>query len=89
MQKTMFEIKCSDCGKTARVPFKPTAGKPAYCETCFSKHRFPKSDSISKTNDFNPKQAWARRRESTQKNKVADQPIVFKWSYSTHDRETG
>ena len=25
----MFEIKCSDCGKTAMVPFKPTAGKPA------------------------------------------------------------
>ena len=23
MQKSMFEIKCSDCGKTARVPFKP------------------------------------------------------------------
>ena len=89
MQKTMFEIKCSDCGKTARVPFKPTAGKTAYCETCFSKHRFPKSDSISKTNGFNPKQAWARRRENTQGNKVADQPIVFKWSYSTHDRETG
>ena len=88
MQKTMFEIKCSDCGKTARVPFKPTAGKPAYCRECFSKHRFTQSDSVSKTNGFDPKQAWARRRENTQGNKAADQPIVFQWSYSTHVKET-
>ena len=88
MQKTMFEIKCSDCGKTARVPFKPTADKPAYCKTCFSKHRFPQSDGVSETNGFDPKQAWARRRENTQGNKAADQHSVFKWSYSTHDKET-
>jgi CxxC-x17-CxxC domain-containing protein len=84
----MFEIKCSDCGKTATVPFKPTAGKPAYCKTCFSKHRFTQSESVSKTNGFDPKQAWARRRENTQVNKAADQPIVFQWSYSTNDKET-
>ena len=88
MQKTMFEIKCSDCGKTARVPFKPTAGKPAYCKTCFSKRRFTQSESVSRANGFDPKQAWARRRENTQGNKAADQPIVFQWSYSTHDKET-
>jgi CxxC-x17-CxxC domain-containing protein len=23
MQKTMFEIRCSECGKTAMIPFKP------------------------------------------------------------------
>jgi CxxC-x17-CxxC domain-containing protein len=62
MQKTMFEIKCSDCGKQAMVPFKPTAGKPAYCRPCFSKHTFVQSGNIAKTNNFNPKQAWARRR---------------------------
>ena len=67
MQKSMFEIKCSDCGETAMVPFKPTAGKPAYCRTCFSKHRFTQSEGVSKTNGFEPKQAWARRRECTQK----------------------
>ena len=43
MQKSMFEIKCSDCGKTAMIPFKPTADKPAYCKTCFSKHMFKRS----------------------------------------------
>jgi len=88
MQKPMFEIKCSDCGKTAMVPFKPTAGKPAYCKICFSKRRFTQSEIVSKTNGFDPKQAWARRRENTQGNKAAEQPMVFQWSYSTHDKET-
>jgi CxxC-x17-CxxC domain-containing protein len=88
MQKSMFEIKCSDCGKTATVPFKPTEGKPAYCKTCFSKHMSNRLESVSKTNGFDPKQAWARRRENKQGNKEAGQPIVFQWSYSTHDKAT-
>jgi CxxC-x17-CxxC domain-containing protein len=87
MQKNMSEIKCSDCGKTAMVPFKPTEGKPAYCKTCFSKHMFNRSESVSKTNGFDPKQAWARRRENAQGNKAADHPIGFQWSYSTGDKE--
>jgi CxxC-x17-CxxC domain-containing protein len=87
MQKSMFEIKCSDCGKTAMVPFKPTEGKPAYCKTCFSKRRFTQSESVSKTNGFDPKQVWARRRENRQGNNEAGQPIVFQWSYSAHDKE--
>ncbi|MBT0159916.1 hypothetical protein G4O51_08020 [Candidatus Bathyarchaeota archaeon A05DMB-2] len=87
MQKNMFEIKCSDCGKTAMVPFKPTAGKPAYCKTCFSKHMFKHSESINKTNGFDPKQAWARRRNIRQEKKEAGHHSVFQWSYSTHDKE--
>ena len=74
--------------QNCKGPFKPTAGKPAYCKTCFLKHRFPQSEGVSKTNGFDPKQAWARQRENMQGNKAADQPIVFKWSYSTHDKET-
>lgn len=88
MQRTMFEIKCFDCGKTAMVPFKPTAGKPAYCKMCFSKHMFNRSESASKTERFDPKHAWARRRENTQGNNVADHPIGFKLSYSMYDKET-
>ena len=37
------EIKCSDCGKTATVPFKPTAGKPVYCRECLAKHSTPRT----------------------------------------------
>jgi len=57
----MFEIKCTDCGKTAVVPFKPTIGKPVYCRTCFSKHTLKQRESVSTSFSFDPKQAWARR----------------------------
>jgi CxxC-x17-CxxC domain-containing protein len=86
--KTAFEIKCTDCGKTATVPFKPTAGKPAYCKTCFSKRMFKRSESVSKTNGFDPKQAWARRRNIRQGKKEAGRPSLFQWSYSTNYKET-
>lgn len=63
-ERIMTEIKCSDCGKIATVPFKPTAGKPVYCRECLSKHR-SKSGRTSKSEDFtsDSKQAWSRRRE--------------------------
>ncbi|MEM1558079.1 MAG: CxxC-x17-CxxC domain-containing protein [Thermoproteota archaeon] len=34
-----YKIICSDCGKEAEVPFKPTEGRPVYCRECFQKHR--------------------------------------------------
>jgi len=37
--RTMYKITCSDCGKEAEVPFKPTEGRPVYCQECFRKHR--------------------------------------------------
>jgi CxxC-x17-CxxC domain-containing protein len=37
--REMFEATCSNCGKTAMVPFQPTTGKPVYCDDCFSKRR--------------------------------------------------
>jgi CxxC-x17-CxxC domain-containing protein len=61
-QKSMTEIKCSDCGKMASVPFKPTAGKPVYCRECLSKHRTIRTESTN--SNSNQKQAWSRRREN-------------------------
>ena len=68
-QRASTEIKCSDCGKTATVPFKPTAGKPVYCRECLGKHRTQRSESGPKMETRpsapeNEKQAWSRRRES-------------------------
>ncbi len=40
--REMHKIKCSDCGKDADVPFKPTEGRPVYCRDCFMKHRRPR-----------------------------------------------
>jgi CxxC-x17-CxxC domain-containing protein len=37
--REMFEATCSDCGNTAMVPFRPTSGKPVYCNDCFAKRR--------------------------------------------------
>ncbi|HLN46134.1 MAG TPA: CxxC-x17-CxxC domain-containing protein [Candidatus Sulfotelmatobacter sp.] len=62
------EIKCTDCGKLATVPFKPTAGKPVYCRECLAKRRTKRTDAGSRMEtrsqkQSNEKQAWSRRRE--------------------------
>lgn len=36
-QKEMYDAVCASCGKTCRVPFKPTSGRPVYCSECFAK----------------------------------------------------
>ena len=32
-------MRCSSCGKEAKVPFRPTNGKPVYCSDCFRAQR--------------------------------------------------
>ncbi len=66
-QQNRTEVKCSDCGKTTTVPFKPTAGKPVYCRECLGKHRTRRPETGSRTETRpqgaeNEKQAWSRRR---------------------------
>jgi CxxC-x17-CxxC domain-containing protein len=38
-QREMFSATCSNCGKEAQVPFRPTSGKPVYCSDCFQTQR--------------------------------------------------
>jgi CxxC-x17-CxxC domain-containing protein len=33
---SMHSAVCDSCGQNCEVPFKPTAGKPIYCDNCFS-----------------------------------------------------
>jgi len=35
--KQMHEAVCDKCGKKCEVPFRPTAGKPVFCNDCFEK----------------------------------------------------
>ena len=35
--KEYFETTCDKCGGPARVPFKPTEGRPIYCSECYAK----------------------------------------------------
>ena len=32
---TMTKVTCDECHKACEVPFRPTAGKPVYCNDCF------------------------------------------------------
>ncbi len=32
---TMHQAICNQCGKPCEVPFRPTEGKPVYCNACF------------------------------------------------------
>jgi CxxC-x17-CxxC domain-containing protein len=37
--REMFTVTCSSCGRDAQVPFRPTSGKPVYCNDCFASRR--------------------------------------------------
>ena len=64
MQRTLHETKCSECNQVTLVPFKPTPGKPVYCKTCFAKRLTKQPTRTNMSHAFEPKQAWARRRQS-------------------------
>lgn len=35
----MFKATCNECKKTCEVPFRPSNGKPVFCNECFSSRR--------------------------------------------------
>lgn len=35
--RQMHTVRCSECGKPALVPFKPSNGKPVFCRDCYNK----------------------------------------------------
>lgn len=35
--REMFSATCDKCGETCQVPFRPTAGKPVFCDNCFER----------------------------------------------------
>lgn len=37
--REMYTTVCADCGKEAKVPFKPSDDRPVYCSECFAKRR--------------------------------------------------
>jgi CxxC-x17-CxxC domain-containing protein len=37
--RTLYSVKCSDCGRNTEVPFKPSGDRPVYCRDCYQKHR--------------------------------------------------
>jgi CxxC-x17-CxxC domain-containing protein len=73
----MYEVKCSDCGKPATVPFQPKPGKPVYCRACFSKHTLKQTNTVGRDSGFDPKQAWARRRNNGEERKEEKPTSIF------------
>ena len=37
--REMHKATCAECGNECEVPFKPTEGKPVYCQECYRKKR--------------------------------------------------
>ena len=35
-ERELYDAVCAECGKEAKVPFKPRLDKPVYCSDCFS-----------------------------------------------------
>ncbi|OGZ77273.1 MAG: hypothetical protein A3G45_02265 [Candidatus Staskawiczbacteria bacterium RIFCSPLOWO2_12_FULL_37_15] len=33
----LYDVKCSNCGKDAKIIFEPVAGRPVYCRSCLKK----------------------------------------------------
>lgn len=52
-RQTMHEVTCDKCGNRCEVPFKPTEGKPVYCNDCFRKGgRTEPRDRVERGNEL-------------------------------------
>jgi CxxC-x17-CxxC domain-containing protein len=70
----MFDVKCTECGKSATLPFKPTKGKPVYCRTYYSKHRSNQQRQSNVNTRFDMNNPWVIRGDNWQGRKK-----VKKW----------
>lgn len=46
---TMHQATCAECGQDCEVPFRPTEGKPVYCNACFGGKKEPRDNNSYKT----------------------------------------
>jgi CxxC-x17-CxxC domain-containing protein len=46
----MYDAVCDSCGKDCKVPFRPTKGKPIYCDKCFGNTKEKETDQFK--NEF-------------------------------------
>jgi CxxC-x17-CxxC domain-containing protein len=42
--RQLFDVTCSECGKTTQVPFQPDGKRPVYCRDCYQKHKPARND---------------------------------------------
>lgn len=53
-EKKMFSATCDGCGDACEVPFKPSSGKPVFCDHCFKQSDSTATRSPRKTETQNP-----------------------------------
>ena len=46
-ERNPHTVKCDACGESCEVPFKPTPGKPVYCDNCFKKNKSSNPENVS------------------------------------------
>ncbi len=44
--RPMFDVVCTSCGQSAKVPFEPAAGRDIFCQPCYRSRRKPESASL-------------------------------------------
>jgi len=49
--RQMYKAICDSCGKECELPFKPSSGKPVYCDDCFRKKSPSKYGQSNEKND--------------------------------------
>lgn len=62
---TMHQATCSKCGKECEVPFRPTSGKPVYCNNCFDRPR--DTDSGRSESRFSNRPSYGDRQSSSER----------------------
>lgn len=58
----LHQAICDKCGNECEVPFKPTSGKPVYCNNCFDKNG-SSQDRRSESRDWNSERSNSQNRE--------------------------
>lgn len=66
--KKLNKVTCTSCGNSCHVPFKPSPGKPVYCNDCFRKSNSNFTDR--KPSRFN-RDSGSERHEYGAKNRSA------------------
>lgn len=81
---TMHQAVCDQCGKSCDVPFRPTEGKPIYCNDCFGGRKSDNDRGNKKFSQekFNNHKAFARGdfRSSSNKgnnNELKEQLVIL------------
>lgn len=58
----MHKAICDKCGNQCEVPFRPTSGKPVFCNNCFEKNG-SSQDRRSQPQDWSPRRSYSEDKQ--------------------------